>query len=73
VKGKLYKTEVKVLTDRNEKDITMEDYLPTSFIVENPNFKTSATSVTQSKKQWDWDYSQMLADRVMAYNKHSWG
>jgi uncharacterized protein YfaS (alpha-2-macroglobulin family) len=67
-KWKLYKAEIIVNldSDKDRRNLIIEDYLPWSFRVINNKFKTESAVVTWASKSWRWDHIENRPDVVMA-------
>ncbi len=68
-KGTLYKVGVQLGfdTDRQRRNIALEDYIPSSFRIINSKFKTESIAIKKgNQKSWTWNHVEYLKDRVFA-------
>ena len=75
-KWELYKVKIVVdlESNKNVKNLVIEDYLPSTFRVINSKFKTESIGVTQAttKKSWNWNHIEFRPEVVMANASYVW-
>jgi uncharacterized protein YfaS (alpha-2-macroglobulin family) len=61
-------------SNKNVKNLVIEDYLPSTFRVINSKFKTESIGVTQAttKKSWNWNHIEFRPEVVMANASYVW-
>ena len=74
-KWSLYKTNIIVNFEdsKDRRNLTIEDYLPSSFRVINSKFKTEQIATKEwSRWSWNWNHKEYRPDVVMANAKYVW-
>jgi uncharacterized protein YfaS (alpha-2-macroglobulin family) len=74
-KWELYKVKIDINfdTDKQRRNLALEDYIPSTFKIINSKFKTESIISWESKiNNYNWNHIEYLKDRVFANSSNVW-